>query len=132
VPDGYAADSTDCDDTRGDVHPGATEVCDGVDDNCNGSVDEGVTTIFYEDADGDGFGNPDKTTEACAAPDGYVADGTDCDDTDPSRTTDCTAPAPTPKPKPSGCNHTGGDGLGAAWLVLAAGLATRRRGRGSP
>src|SRR5262249_9019669 len=32
----------DCDDARADVHPGATEVCNGVDDDCNGLVDEGA------------------------------------------------------------------------------------------
>ena len=54
--------------------------CDGVDNNCDGEVDEGVTSTFYEDVDGDGFGDPDSTIEACEIPDGYVATGTDCDD----------------------------------------------------
>ncbi|MDY7033142.1 MAG: PKD domain-containing protein, partial [Thermodesulfobacteriota bacterium] len=84
APEGYVTDNTDCDDTRSDVNPGATEVCDGVDNNCDDLIDEGVTSTFYQDADGDGFGNPDVTTQACEAPEGYVTDNTDCDDDNPA------------------------------------------------
>ncbi len=81
--DGYPA-STDCDDTDGAVHPGATEVCNDVDDNCDGSIDEGVLRTFFVDDDGDTHGDPDAVVEACDAPDGAVDDATDCDDTDPA------------------------------------------------
>jgi len=81
APAGYLADSTDCDDTRAAVHPGANEVCNGLDDNCIGGVDEGLPVVtFYQDADGDGFGNLAVSTQSCSAPAGYVANSADCND----------------------------------------------------
>ncbi len=79
--DGFAGEE-DCDDDDASVSPGATEVCDGIDNDCDGEVDEGVTDPFYADEDGDGYGDPDAVTEACAPPAGSVATGTDCDDGD--------------------------------------------------
>ncbi len=86
--DGWAA-CLDCDDTRAYVNPTAPEVCDGLDDNCDGAVDEGVTTTFYADNDGDGYGDPADFTEACSdadgrGPAGYIANSTDCDDSAPA------------------------------------------------
>jgi len=72
----------DCDDDDNAVHPAATETCNEVDDNCDGTVDEGVETRFYADTDGDGYGDPAATDDACSAPTGFVSDDTDCDDTD--------------------------------------------------
>jgi hypothetical protein len=80
APSGYVANSTDCDDTRSGVHPGATEVCNGLDDDCDTQVDEGVKSTFYQDSDNDTYGNSAVTTQACSAPNGYVADSTDCND----------------------------------------------------
>jgi PKD-like domain/Secretion system C-terminal sorting domain/Putative metal-binding motif len=80
APVGYVADATDCNDANAAVNPGATEVCNSIDDDCDGSTDEGVLSTFYADADGDTYGDASVTVQACSAPVGYVADATDCND----------------------------------------------------
>lgn len=84
APTGYLADATDCDDSDGDVWPGTDEYCNEIDDNCDGAIDESALDAvpWYADADGDLFGDLNVTLVTCDAPTGYVADGTDCDDTD--------------------------------------------------
>ncbi|MFM2246228.1 MAG: hypothetical protein RL071_2302 [Pseudomonadota bacterium] len=75
----------DCDDSDAAVSPEADELCDGIDNDCDLEVDEGVTPdglMFYADADDDGFGSPNYTLVRCAQPEGYVASGGDCDDLD--------------------------------------------------
>jgi hypothetical protein len=96
-PEGYVAEGGDCDDDEPEVFPGHVEVCDELDNDCDGSVDEGVTLVFYEDRDDDGWGLLDSTTEACAAPVGYAEDGGDCNDDDTAYypgapESDCTDP----------------------------------------
>ncbi|MBD3297258.1 MAG: hypothetical protein GF341_01270 [candidate division Zixibacteria bacterium] len=57
-PSGFVTDNTDCDDTDPDVHPGAAEVCNGLDDNCDGSIDEGgicCSCPFQADFNADSF-----------------------------------------------------------------------------
>jgi hypothetical protein len=90
--DGYGDNCTlgpDCNDNNSAIHPGATEVCNGIDDNCNGQTDEGVKATFYRDADNDTFGTPAETIQACTEPAGYVSDNSDCDDTDAFYTDIC-------------------------------------------
>ena len=83
--DGMAAvayGGTDCDDNNAQVNPLATEVCDGVDNDCNGLVDDAAVdpSTWYLDGDGDGFGDDERTAEACEAPAAHVGVGGDCDD----------------------------------------------------
>ena len=80
-PYGYVLNNTDCNDNNANVHPGATEVCNGVDDDCDGQTDEGFQTSFYRDLDGDGYGSiASGSIQACTAPAGYVANNNDCND----------------------------------------------------
>ena len=74
----------DCNDGRRDVHPGAVEVCNGVDDDCDGMMDEGVTITVYLDHDDDGDGAiAAPPLQHCASTAGYSVYHTDCDDNDP-------------------------------------------------
>ncbi len=80
--EGYVENGTDCDDGVATIHPAAEEVCNLVDDDCDESIDDNASDVYtwYEDADGDSYGDSSATVEDCAAPDGYVAVGEDCDD----------------------------------------------------
>src|SRR5829696_3369936 len=78
---GYVNKSGDCNDARNFIYPGAPELCDNLDNNCNGVVDEGFTlTTFYKDADKDGYGSKTVMVQACIAPTGYVSVTGDCND----------------------------------------------------
>ncbi|MBL0314678.1 MAG: PKD domain-containing protein [Flavobacteriales bacterium] len=77
---GFVLFAGDCDDANAAIHPTASETCNGLDDDCDAQTDEGVQTVFYADADGDGFGNGSLSIMACVAPSGYVVNNTDCND----------------------------------------------------
>ncbi len=79
-PSGYSADSSDCDDHDDDINPGAAEACNSADDDCDGAVDEDVLSTFYDDADGDGFGDAGSGSTGCSPSSGQTADSSDCDD----------------------------------------------------
>ena len=72
--------TVDCDDFDGTVNPNSIEYCDGIDNNCDGQVDEGVSKLYYRDLDGDGFGDDEETVMACNTPSDYIIVGNDCDD----------------------------------------------------
>jgi hypothetical protein len=78
---GYSTNINDCNDSNGSVYPGATEICNGLDDNCNSQIDEGVQTVFFIDNDSDNYGNASVAILGCTAPAGYTADNNDCNDT---------------------------------------------------
>lgn len=99
-PSGYVSDNHDCADTVTTINPGATEICDGIDNNCNSATDDADTSIdtstqllWYADADSDSYGDPSSATLACTEPANYVSDSSDCDDADdttnPAAIDDC-------------------------------------------
>ena len=85
APVGYVPPTAafDCDDTKPAVKPGATEVCNNIDDNCVSGIDEGFTKNWYRDADLDGYGLQSNMQTNCVQPSGFVSDalGFDCNDT---------------------------------------------------
>ncbi len=85
-PIGFADNADDCDDGAAFVRPGAEETCDGLDDDCDGEIDEDASDVatWYADADGDGYGDASGEVMACEQPRGHVSDAQDCDDGDAS------------------------------------------------
>jgi len=83
APQGYLADHSDCDDGDSSIHPGATELCDSIDRDCDGETmdsDASDALTWYADGDGDGQGAVSVSAQGCIAPEGFVADAGDCDD----------------------------------------------------
>jgi hypothetical protein len=102
-PAGFVANSQDCDDTNANVNPNASDSnCDGIDNNCNGETDEDfvpenceecvdgeiINTLlaWFADTDGDGFGDPNDSQEACEQPVGFVSNSLDNCPNDPLKT----------------------------------------------
>jgi hypothetical protein len=98
-PKGYSADATDCDDDNTSVSPAATEVCDEIDNDCDGLLDDddddvdlSSASAWYMDADGDGWADSRVSTWACDAASGWL-DGSlaaDCDDDEAAVNPDAT------------------------------------------
>ncbi|MBX2798161.1 MAG: putative metal-binding motif-containing protein [Myxococcales bacterium] len=90
--DGFSA-QVDCDDDDAKINPQAAEICDGIDNDCDGAVDEAdrdldastAEGLFYVDADGDGFGDPATEVLLCEGDDDLILQGGDCDDMDANR-----------------------------------------------
>ncbi|MEZ4317886.1 MAG: putative metal-binding motif-containing protein [Myxococcota bacterium] len=85
VVPGYALQGGDCNDQNGQINPGALDLCDGADQNCNGIPDEDAPiTQYFLDADNDGVGDSNLSLETCGSVPGYVLASGDCDDTNPA------------------------------------------------
>lgn len=81
---GFATNDNDCNDLWASIHPGAKEVSNNKDDDCNGIIDDGIVRgVWYEDKDGDGYGALATEVQADVAPPGFVGNSEDCDDSDP-------------------------------------------------
>lgn len=110
--EGFSVVAGDCNDQNSNVHPNALETCNGSDENCNGLVDEEVQTTFFEDADGDGFGNLNSTALGCTVLQGFVENDDDCDDSNsqihPNATEICNA-------TDDNCNGENNEGLAVIW-----------------
>ncbi len=132
-PPGYADNDDDCDDTNPAVHPGAEEVCDGVDNDCDGDmpVEEGT------DADRDGIpvcadcDDDDPETWPGRPDDPCNGVDNDCDGEVPSGDAACdpleAGEGLSAASACDGCAHPGGGAAGALWLLPAL-WAGRRRG----
>ena len=87
-PEGWVAQGGDCDDDSVDAYPGAYELCDGQDQDCDAVVDEDAldSATWYLDADGDGWGDPESgQVGLCDSPGAdQVLQADDCDDADPA------------------------------------------------
>jgi hypothetical protein len=88
APDGFVALAGDCRDDSATVNPGGREICDLVDNDCDGMIDDAdasldmaTTGTFYRDDDGDNYGVAGTTAKACVAPAGFAKSSADCDDT---------------------------------------------------
>ncbi|HMZ90166.1 MAG TPA: MopE-related protein, partial [Chitinophagales bacterium] len=78
---GYVLNNFDCNDSNSSIYPGAEEICNYLDDDCDGVADDNLAyTWQYQDADGDNYGNVVIDTLACLDIPGYVTDSTDCND----------------------------------------------------
>ncbi len=142
-PEGTVVVDGDCDDEDPDSHPFGREVCDpdNADEDCDGLTDDDDPDVddlqaWYEDRDGDGYGEEDSEVVVCDPPWGWVSQAGDCDDEDAAIypgaegwTEDCQPVPPDDVPPEDEDEDCGcGGGLGSAWWGLAwLALLGRRR-----
>jgi hypothetical protein len=80
--DGWTLAEGDCNDNEPDQSPGRADPCNGLDDDCDGGVDEDSTGIIHcLDLDDDGYGDPSTASETCKLGGNWIQDCSDCDDT---------------------------------------------------
>jgi hypothetical protein len=110
----------DCNDEDASIRPGADELCNGVDDDCDGTVDDNAIdmTRYYPDSDGDGYGSSTGAIAACEAQTGYIDNDDDCNDEDASfypgaAETDCSDPRDYNCDGSTGYTDADGDGYAA-------------------
>lgn len=82
---GYVLNDSDCNDTISEINPEAKDICNAIDDNCNGLIDEDLFyDLYFIDEDGDHFGDAEIDSLWCSSIAGFVLDSTDCNDTNPN------------------------------------------------
>ena len=144
APAEHVTNGDDCDDSRANIFPGAEERCNAADEDCNGIIDDDPAdaSLYYPDADGDGYGDAAASVSACEQPVGFVSNSTDCDDTDgsvwtaaPGLSSSCPAMQADTGAGDSkgGCSTLPGPApASAALLAGLLALVGRQRRRGSP
>ena len=80
--DGYVEDGSDCNDNDEQVHPDGVEICDEIDNDCDGEIDINALDMveYYVDSDGDGYGDAAFPELHCALPEGFSENQDDCND----------------------------------------------------